>query len=148
MYLPFSPASSSLHYQQSLSPPDSTHLFLHRCMHSEPQRCFRLQPLRTFRKQFVHYYSASYLSIFNQNQSVLTVSIFLYVEHHTTNHISLLQYRKFSFYGALRDSRHYRHLFGDNIEMLCYERKDNLLTISKSHYRHLRHLHRHPHHAL
>lgn len=63
MYLPFSPANSSLHDQLSLLPPDSTHQFLHRCMHSEPQRCFRLQPLRTSRRQFVHYYSASYLTL-------------------------------------------------------------------------------------
>ena len=36
---------------------------------------------QTHRRQFIHYYSASYLSILNQNQSVLTVSIFLYAEH-------------------------------------------------------------------
>ena len=73
MYLPFSPASSVLLYQQSPSPPNNTHQFLHRCMHSEPQRCFRLQPLRTYRRRFVHYYSASYLTLLK-----IRISLFEY----------------------------------------------------------------------
>lgn len=97
MYHPFSPASSSLPYQQSLSPPDSTPLFLHRCMHSEPQRCFWVQPLRTYRRRFVHYYSASYLTL-------LRIRISLFEYHPNTGIIlTFMSYNTCYF--------HYRQIF-------------------------------------
>ena len=97
MYLPFSPANSSLHDQLSPSPPDSTHQFLHRCMHSEPQRCFRLQPLRTSRRRFVHYYSASYLTL-------LRIRISMFEYHPNTGIIlTFMSYNTCYF--------HYRQIF-------------------------------------
>ena len=115
MYLPFSPASSSLHDQQFPSPPDSTHQFLHRCMHSEPQRCFRLQPLRTSRRQFVHYYSASYLTLLRIRISMFeyhpnTGIIFTFVPYDTR----FLHYRQISFYRSRSHRQSLRHLFRRN----------------------------------
>ena len=109
MDFPSFPITSTLPYQQSLSPPDSTHQFLHRCMHSEPQRCFRLQPLRTYRRRFVHYYSASYLPLLRIRISLFeyypnTGIILTFVPYDTR----FLHYRQISFYRSRSHRQGYR----------------------------------------
>mgnify|MGYP007045104633 CR=1 FL=1 len=138
MYLPFSPASSSLPYQQSLSPPDSTHQFLHRCMHSEPQRCFRLLPLRTYRRKFAHYYSASYLTL-------LRIRISLFEYHPNTsihssfmsNYSRFLQHRQITFYGTFRYRHCHRHFLSCYKRIFLNHRNDISLTIRQFSYRHI-----------
>ena len=66
-------------------------------MHSKPKRCFRLQPLRTYRRQFVHYYSASYLTL-------LKIRISLFEYHPNTGIIlTFVPYNTCYF--------HYRQIF-------------------------------------
>ena len=84
MYLPFSPASSSLHY---------------------------LQSLRTYRRQFVHYYSALYLTLLRIRISMFeyhpnTGIIFTFVPYETR----FLHYRQISFYRSRSHRQSLRHL--------------------------------------
>ena len=107
-------------------------------MHSEPQRCFRLQPLRTYRRRFVHYYSASYLTL-------LRIRISLFEYHPNTGiHSSFmpyysrfLQYRQITFYGTFRYRHCYRHFLSCYKRIFLNHRNDISLTTRQFPYRHI-----------
>ena len=107
-------------------------------MHSEPQRCFRLQPLRISRRQFVHYYSASYLTLLK-----IRISLF---EYHPNTGIILtfvpydthfLHYRQISFYHPWCLRHGYRQSLRHLLSVTNSKQKDNILVFNTFPYRHI-----------